>query len=371
MRGKNVSMLLVLAWGVTTLFGNLSGVAAGDDPIAEAESPVPTPHPNGKARIEALASVHDFGVLRASEIKPITVVFEFQNVGTEPLKLLRVHPSCECSAAVPSASDFAPGAKGTLTAHVEPKGISGRQDISILVYTNDPTRPVEEFKVTGTALADWRVIPLVLNFGKVGKGETSTKDISVSSHYREKDTVHRITRLVVEGAGIRAATSEPVLNEHPPEIEGAYEIERPVEVTLSVGDKQGEGKGRLLIATDDPKNPTHVVEIEWTVEGDLASSPEKLFLARTAKRAVSRDMAIESRAGTPFEILGIEVSGTKGSSDLEITEKEITPARKVYSVSANFLPASGDEKRTGTVRFKTNRKDQPVVEIPYTATARR
>lgn len=65
-----------------------------------------------KAEFKFVEEKHDFG--KVAQGKPVTTLFEFTNVGDEPLILTDVHPSCGCTAADFTKTPVKKGEKGTI-----------------------------------------------------------------------------------------------------------------------------------------------------------------------------------------------------------------------------------------------------------------
>jgi len=66
-----------------------------------------------KAEFKFEKETHDFG--KIPQGKPVTYVFTFENVGTEPLIISEVKPSCGCSVAEFTKTPIKPGEKGTIS----------------------------------------------------------------------------------------------------------------------------------------------------------------------------------------------------------------------------------------------------------------
>lgn len=341
---------------------------------AQEEAGVSPPPAAGKARIEVLEPDHDFGAVRQGDVKSISHTWALKNIGEENLLLTKVKPSCGCTAAVASATEIAPGATATVQATLNPKGKFGSQSISVRVSTNDPTHSTQVLRLSGTILSGWRVLPVHLDFARVGKAETVTKEVTVSSQYMKDDKTYRITHLKTSGPDIAAVTEEAAPQEGVQEGKGFLEIRRKVKVTLDTGETEGDHSGTLWIATDDPGSPTHSVTIRWFVEGDLTFNPSKLFVSEVRGRRVARDLVLDSHSGRAFDVTAVEVTGNSGQSgDVEVQLKAdvSNPTHKVYSVSPNIQSDKPTETRSGKIILKTNIPEQSEISVPYTAILRK
>ena len=80
-------------------------------------------------------TTHDFGVFK-EEAGLQTAIFEFTNVGDEPLYLNNVKASCGCTATDYTKEPITPGNKGFVKASYNPQNRPGKFNKSITVTTN-------------------------------------------------------------------------------------------------------------------------------------------------------------------------------------------------------------------------------------------
>lgn len=329
----------------------------------------------GGPKIETGKEVYDFGTLRQGEVKSVSHTFTFKNVGTEDLLIKKVRPSCGCTSAVASATQLAPDVEGTLTAVLNPKGKFGKTSISVRVETNDPGKPQQIFRIQGNVLSPWRVLPAIVDMREIAKGETKSKQTFVQSQYYEGDKINRITGLKTSDPVVTAVTEEFEAPQTPQKGREYLEYRRPVRVTVTAGEKVGPQAAKLYIATDDPKKPTHTVNVRWTVEGDLEVSKKRIAVRRFGDKSVKATLTISSRSGIPFEILSVEINKRRGEDDAlaMALEDPVTPTLKTYKIEISPNVSVGEKMSVhlGDIVFKTDHPEQQVVKIPYTATAKK
>jgi len=326
------------------------------------------------ARIEVQEEEYDFGTLREGEVNSVSHTFHFKNVGTEDLLIKKIRPTCGCTSAVASATKVVPGAEATLTASLNAKGRSGSQGISVRVETNDPSKPQQLFKVKGLILSPWKVVPAIVDLRDIGKGETKDKLIHMSSQFYEGDAIQKITAVKSDNPAVRGVTEEFEQPKEP--VKGAkyYECERPLRVFVTAGDKLGTESARLLVATDDPKNPTIAINVRWTVEGDLVLSRKRVGVRKMGGNSTPALINLSSRGGKPFEVVSVEVKATRGDPNaVEVSPVEPTkPDSKTYEIKVS-PNASGGQKmivHIGDIVITTNHPEEKVVTVSYTATVR-
>lgn len=74
----------------------------------------------------------------------------FTNTGKRELIIRSLVPNCTCLSAKASTERIAAGGTGKLQLTFSAAGRSGRQNKSVMVYSNDPERPVQRITLTGT-----------------------------------------------------------------------------------------------------------------------------------------------------------------------------------------------------------------------------
>ena len=78
--------------------------------------------------------LYDFGVIAQGDTVEYT--FEFENIGTAPLKILSARGSCGCTVPSYSKEEIAPGAKGEVFVRFNSAGKSGQQNKTVTLVTN-------------------------------------------------------------------------------------------------------------------------------------------------------------------------------------------------------------------------------------------
>jgi hypothetical protein len=88
---------------------------------------------------------HDFG--KIPQGKPVTTVFEYTNVGSEPLILTEVRPTCGCTIADYTKTPVLKGAKGTISITYN-AAVASPFSKTIVVTSNAKT-PVKNLIILG------------------------------------------------------------------------------------------------------------------------------------------------------------------------------------------------------------------------------
>jgi hypothetical protein len=102
----------------------------------------------------------------------ITIPFTFTNTGTRPITIIDLKPDCGCTTATLDQKTIPPGAKGTVEAYLDAKGLTGLLEKNIRVFSDDSAQPtVLTFRVN---LPAWLEISPRLVWWNIGE-RTSEK----------------------------------------------------------------------------------------------------------------------------------------------------------------------------------------------------
>lgn len=122
--------------------------------------------------------VYDFGI--AGTEQKIRHTFKFTNNSSETLKIIKLSTSCGCTAAISPESEILPGGMGEIQAMLETKRYEGKQEATINVYTSaEPEKPVTVLTMQGVIKKDIAIVPQGVNFGKMKKGQTGTRQVRI------------------------------------------------------------------------------------------------------------------------------------------------------------------------------------------------
>jgi hypothetical protein len=94
--------------------------------------------------------VFDFGELKQGE--KVSHNFVVTNNGESNLILRKVRASCGCTAIQPDKMVIEPGESTNIVAEFNSRGMSGRQNKSVTIYSNDPKKSTLLLRLTGTVV---------------------------------------------------------------------------------------------------------------------------------------------------------------------------------------------------------------------------
>lgn len=96
--------------------------------------------------------VFDFGEI--SQGKKVSHAFTIKNEGKSNLILRKIRASCGCTAIQPEKKVIAPGESTKLVAEFNSRGMSGRQNKSVTIYSNDPKKSTLLLRLTGAVVKE-------------------------------------------------------------------------------------------------------------------------------------------------------------------------------------------------------------------------
>lgn len=100
--------------------------------------------------IEVDNRVFDFGEIQQGE--KVSHTFELTNTGESDLILRKIRASCGCTAIEPEKKVIAPGESANVVARFNSRGMTGRQNKSVTIYSNDPHRSTLLLRLSGSVV---------------------------------------------------------------------------------------------------------------------------------------------------------------------------------------------------------------------------
>lgn len=229
---------------------------------------------NAQTDIKFIEEVYDFGFVTEGE--QVTHDFEFENNGSDTLKLLNVKPSCGCTTPNWPRNPFLEGESGEIRVSYNSKGRVGRFQKYITVSSN-ATNAELKLVIKGVVVAKNQLpadslvatLPIKMpnlsfertkvNLGKLEKNKQSTTELIITNQGKETVTI------LNGSAGCSCIRTDYNVKVEPGE-----------SIPLSsVYTARGEGKvsDKLVILTDEVDYPVYEVVfyaevVESLVEGE-------------------------------------------------------------------------------------------------------
>jgi uncharacterized cupredoxin-like copper-binding protein len=199
---------------------------------------------------------HDFGNITQGE--EVSHNFILTNSGGDLLKIISVHPSCGCTAALPEKNELQPGESTNLNVKFNSTGRFGKQKKVVRIETNDPNNHEAVVTITGTVVLpnDKKAQYPVINFpetqhdfGQVDEG----KVVEYTFNFDNNGTSLLKINDIKTSCGCTAAlVSNEVLK---PGEKGTLKIE------LDTSNRKGKMSRTITIKSNDPKDPEKILTV--------------------------------------------------------------------------------------------------------------
>lgn len=294
----------------------------------------------------------DFGsVDRGAKIEH---VFRILNAGDAPLRLDQVKSTCGCTVALISDPDVPPGGEGRVSVMLDTARMAGRVTKVVTVYTNDPDTPTAPLALTGVVYADLVASPTALWLGRLRRGESVSREISVVPG--RPGATYAVTAVESDTAALGAEIL-PAENGAPGQ---------RVVVRLAKELPLGRFNGRLILRTNSPRESTITVPVFASVEGDVMALPPQVTFGVARHGAVAeRELHIRNRGARPLALTKVMVRPAAVSYVLE-TVREGVEWEVILRLPDGLPPG----KIEGAVEIFTDHPVETRVVVPLYAIVR-
>ncbi len=233
----------------------------------DGDSLPPGAEPSG-ARVSIEDSIVDLGTSLASQ--PVSHTFLVKNTGTEVLTLRVESTSCRCAAKFLTRDSIGPGDVGKFEVsfrHKKGRDPVGNRALSVVLATNDPTRPTLRLglKVLMVEVVD--ISPRTLDFGQVEPRALVRKEFTINC-YRDKTTPKIVS----------VESSSPFLLVHrDPEETSETGHSYRCEAVFDTSGLTGEFISSLLITTDSEQVPALELPVRASLPLALKATPARIL----------------------------------------------------------------------------------------------
>lgn len=133
-KGSKISFFML---GIVAIFAIMFSVMNNSKLAASINGP----------RIVFEETKHDFGKVPSGPV--VEYVFKFSNKGNQSLHIEKVQASCGCTGtAMGEKMDYAKGESGEIKVTFNTQGREGKQEKTIMVYSNDAKEPQKVLSFT-------------------------------------------------------------------------------------------------------------------------------------------------------------------------------------------------------------------------------
>lgn len=221
-------------------------------------------------------------------------------------------------------------------------GRRGRLVKSVTVYSNDPAQPRLALKIQGTVEVIVAFDPASLSLREVAAGSKVTHEV----------------KLV--GKRVADLRLRNIRSDHPAELRARLTRVAggpALAVTFRPGKEPRSFNGLITADTglDDPR--TLQLRVWAYVTGDLQVLPRYVaFPPFDAKRHQQRTLRVRSAAGRAFAIRAVKDAAG-------VVRGQAAKQGKVWQITLHITKEA--PRSSGTIELQTDRKDQPVIRVPY------
>jgi hypothetical protein len=301
-----------------------------------------------------------------------------RNDGDADLLIKRILSSCTCTAVsigeyVGQAGEreievnltLTPGEEIDLNVTFSPIGRSHEYSQPITIISDDPQTP--RLVVQAKAWVDplVRVDPRVLDFGRVERGQTVQREVTVTGR-TEDFNVSRMSA----GTLFRNVSTE-ILGLEEVEEHGQKVRRVRIMVTLDADRAPGPLEGQGSIRTNDPRRMLVGLMIRGSIFDDLIAPAVVRFGTNEAGSEVKQTFTLKSRSGRSFRVVGIqtvsgEAAGERPASvrwTARPTEGENGASEHEVTVTLPNSDAAGSFR--GELIITTDLEGEEEARIPY------
>jgi hypothetical protein len=278
------------------------GLLIATPPISAQEQPPTTwatklfREENGK-----IPNGHNFGTVPKGAM--LQHRFPITNIYAVPLSIT-CRVSCTCVTVTPMTQILQPKESAVIDISMDTLRFNGQKEVTVTVdvrhydqrpqFWSDAT-----LTIRGFCRGDVDLAPAQAVFGIVPVGQQGARELQVRYH----------------GAQAGWQITGPAQNQTLPVDVGYQEAFRQgtqavykVTLALKPNAPAGSYKGDVLLATNDPNNPTVAVPYDLTVQAALTVSPEIARMGNV-KAGAPAERRVFVRGNQPFHILGVDGQG--------------------------------------------------------------
>ncbi len=286
---------------------------------------------------------YDFGKVRKGNM--VTYQYKFTNTGTDKLIITSVHPTCGCTAALASSQEILPGGGGIITAQFNSSDYMGPVTKTIIVATNDPSKPTITLTISGEVVTDLSINPSVLFLGSIKQGGTKEQILNI---FMAAPSV-QITSVTSSNPYIKVTSVARAISQE------------TLKVAVSPDAAIGPINSEIDVFYTGKNEQVRRVPVIGNIVGDIAVNPALVELG-VIKRGMTQPPAtlfLDTQPAKVFNITKIQIKPDvlkvhvvkqgKGSYRLELTAKQVKTSGKL----------------NGEITIHTTMKTMPVVTVPF------
>ncbi len=297
-------------------------------------------------------SVIDVGKVPVGQL--VEATFTIANQGTAPLSITQVQPACGCTVADYDKT-IAPGKTGAVRAKVDTTSMAGPIAKAVTVFTDDPANPRIVLTVKALVRPYLGLDPGYARFTSQVHGDRD----QTSSQILWADNVTNLE--VVEAKSPKPwiqVTYRPAKEtEREKDIEGK---QWRIDVTLAKDAPVGPVADRVLVKTNNPKQPIIEIPVSGFVRPLVAVTPPNVDFGKVDPSQEQKwGLLVRNFGSQPMEIQHVETS----VPGMKVNVESIEEGKRFKLV---FTPTTGMAKGpfSGQVKLTTNLPQDPTITVP-------
>jgi len=241
--------------------------------------------------------IWDFGEIQQG--RRATHAFSFRNLGTAPLVIRKVRPSCGCTVVKIPTAPIPPGGRGSLDVVFEAKTRKGFQSYRIFVFSNDAKEQdygpfSSSLTLRGEVLTLFELSPQAFGFGRVVQGNAAQSALLARCPSKPAFKILEVLKKPTF-VDLRWATE-------------------PKGVRIFLGLHSGAPVGRveevIVLKTNNKRQPELRIDLRGLV-GTVFESVPSLHLDRIFRGSVKSLPLERSDQGKGLPVLGVSIDDSR------------------------------------------------------------
>jgi len=299
----------------------------------------------GGPKIKFNTTNHDFKTVNEGE--KLTYTFSFTNLGTTMLDI-DARSTCTCTAALVSGRKIPPGGRGEIKLEFNTTGRSGVTKQSAYVKTNDPANKYVTLTITATIESCVKVIPEKLWLDTIATGQKVEREIQIVPAQNKNLEI----KSVETPEGINATILTKQSNNS-----------IPVLLTIATGNTFGNFEKKIIIHTNDSRQPDIIVPVNGTVLSDIKASPPAFYFGEISSNTqTTREVIVSSTQQHTLNRISVKSTSKCVSFDV----KPVDNGSK-YKITAILAPQNTPRMIKENITVSIDDGNNHVIEIPLFA----
>jgi len=283
---------------------------------------------------------------KIDNLKKARHTFTLRNEGDGPIEIKHVRSTCGCILSELSKSALQPGKSAEVTAQLDLYGMKGPVRHSVIVESNDPSKPLLRLTLKAEGVERIRIEPPLVLFDRIPFNAERSRSVEIT--VVDDEVALPVDSVECDLPGFSASVET---------------LEDSARYRLRVSSRpplqRGKIDGVVTVRTASEDYPAIDIPLRGTVVGELAVSPGVIVLVDDGTEGVTATRLIEVAPGAvkSFRVTGARVS--LESAEVNVLET----GNGAYVVKLEGLPVSADSNGAG-VTITTDVAEMSSISVP-------